>query len=141
MTDAPSCPISYGQPVPGARVFLKGEPWTRVREKVSAIPLATDLKSALAALRAINSAIMAINRGAPAVNNTHVPGEPDVTIPGEDHNPNYPYIDWALEGREYVKQRLYNPDDETQYIEIKTLKTVYFFNENTDHRLTYYSNL
>jgi hypothetical protein len=139
---APSCPISNGQPIPGAQVFHKGTPWTRpgtLQDLINSIPQAHDLKSAIAALHRINSVIQQINHGQPVVNNTHQPSEPDTIVKGEDLNPHYLHADWIQESREYNTQRVYNPDNEAQYIEIKTLKTVHFYNQNTDYRLNYSS--
>jgi hypothetical protein len=144
MTDAPSCPISYGQPIPGARVFLKGTPWRRprdVQDQIDSIPRATDLRSAIFALNRMKSLVSLLTRGEPVVNNTRIPKEPDVTLKGEDHNPNYGKLDWVEEIREFETQKIHNPDDEEQYIEVKVLKTVRFFNPNTDYRLTYYSKV
>lgn len=144
MTDAPSCPTSFGQPIPGKQVFRKGEPWSRpgtLQDLIHSIPQAHDLRSAIHALNIINSVIQVINRGTPVVNNIHVPGEPDTKIKGEDLNPKYEPVDWVEERREYTDSKIYNPDDESQFIEIKVLKMVYFYNANTDYRLNYYSKV
>jgi hypothetical protein len=139
---APSCPISYGQPIPGARVFHKGDPWKRpgiLQDLISQIPRATDLRSAIHALNMMNNIIQMVNRGAPQVNNIRIPREPDQIMKGEDLNPHYQPLDWQETGRDYEHSKVYNPEDKTQYIEVKTLKLVYFYNPNTNYRLTYYS--
>jgi len=139
---APSCPVSYGQPIPGQRVFHKGEPWRRpgsLQDLINSIPTATDLKSALVALNIINSAIQRLNRGEPMVNNTRIDGQPDIKEKGEDLNPNYSKADWIQESRDYTPQKLRNPDNPVQYIEVKVLKMVTFHNPNTSYGLTYYS--
>jgi hypothetical protein len=141
---APVCPTSFGQPVPGSRVFNRGAPWSRpgiLQDLINTIPPAHDLRSAIHALNIMNSIIQQINHGEPVVNNTHVPGEPDTKLKGEDHNPNYLPVDWVEERREYITNVLHNPDNDEDYIEVKTLKTVYFYNPNTDYRLTYFSKV
>jgi len=138
---APSCAISFGQPIPGARVFQRGDPWSRpgaLHDAINRIPRAHDLASAINALNIMNNIIMEINRGEPMVNNTYPDGKPSVILKGDDNNPHYQPIDWVLEGREYNVQHLKNPDNEDQSIEISTLRVVYFYNANTDYRLNYY---
>jgi len=139
---APSCPVSYGQPIPGARVFRRGEPWRRpgdLQDLINSIPKATDLRSALIALNIMNSLIQRINRGEPVVNNIRPDQQPDIKEKGEDNNPNYQKADWILESREYETQKLRNPDDQEQYLEIKVLKRVHFYNVNTSYALTYFN--
>jgi hypothetical protein len=127
---APSCPITQGSPDPGARV------WARVQDLINSIPRATDLPSAIRALNIINNIITQINRGEPVVNNTVLLGT-NLTVKGEDNDPKYQRLDWIQEGRTYRTQKLFNPDDQLQYIEIKTLSSVTFFNGNTDYHLVY----
>jgi hypothetical protein len=140
MTDAPSCPIAYGQPIPGARVFQRGDPWSRpghLQDLVNKIPRAHDLASAIRALNIMNSIITMINRAEPVVNNIHPPGGGGVILKGEKFGQDYGPADWVLEGRDYITQKAINPADNDQHIEIKCLKTVYFYNQNTDYRLNY----
>jgi hypothetical protein len=144
MSDAPSCPTSFGQPVPGARVFLKGEPWSRpgtLHDLVNKIPRAHDLPSAIHALNQIKNIITMINRGEPVVNNTRFPKEPDVSLKGEDFKPNYGPSDWTQGPKDFVKQKLINPDDDSQYIELDTVKEVGFYNANSDTGLQYSSKV
>jgi hypothetical protein len=136
---AASCPISYGGVTPGKRV-LHGDPWSRpghLQDLVNKIPRAHDLPSAINALNIMNNIITMINRAEPVVNNTHVPGQPSVILKGETIGEQFGPADWVYEGREYLKQKLINPDNNDQYIEINCLKVVYFFNENTSYRLNY----
>jgi hypothetical protein len=150
MTDAPACPLNLGQPIPGKRVFHRGDPWHRdnpwsrpehLQDMVNSIPRATNLSSAIRALHIMNQIIQMVNRGEPVVNNTRVPGEPDVKEKGNDYNPHYQPFDWVQEGREFTPQKLYNPDNQEQYVEIKTVTVAFFFNGNTDYRLNYYSRI
>ena len=104
---------------------------------VNRIPLAHDLPSAINALNIMNNIITMINRSEPTINNIYPPGGGGVILKGEDNNPHYQQIDWVLEGREYNIQKLRNPDNEDQYIELRVLKVVYFYNANTDYRLNY----
>lgn len=134
-----SCPISIGQIGQASfRQQLAAYPKPAlVKDLVNKIPPAHDLPSVITAINHINNIITTITHGEPQVNNTYVQGQPSVILKGDDHNPHYVQDDWVLEGREYNTQKLKNPDDEEQYIEIKTLKTVFFFNVNDSSRLNY----
>jgi hypothetical protein len=139
MTDAPSCPISIGQIGQASfRQQLAAFPKPAlIKDLVNKIPPAHDLPSVITAINHINNIVTLITRGEPQVNNTYVQGQPSVILKGDDFNPHYTKEDWVLEGREYVTQKLKNPDNEDQYIEIKTLKLVVFFNSNDSSRLNY----
>lgn len=142
MTTSPSCPISYGQPIPGKRPWPGANPWAKeIKDLIDQIPRATDLRSAILALNRMNNIVMMLNRGAPMVNNIKIPREPDVSLPGQDYRIKYDKLNWFEEHREYETQKLYNPDAKEQYIEIKTLKFVEFYNGNTTNRLNYYSKV
>jgi hypothetical protein len=104
---------------------------------VNKIPRAHDLPSVIRALNIMNNIITMINRAEPVVNNIHPPGGGGVILKGETFGQDYGPADWVLEGRDYITQKAINPDDNDQYIEIKCLKVVYFFNPNTDYRLNY----
>lgn len=139
---APSCPTSFGQPIPGQRTFLRGDPWSRpgvLKDMVNRIPRAHDLPSAINALNIMNNIMTMINRAEPQVNNIHPMGGGGVILKGENYEPDYwrNKQDWMQEGRDFKEQKLINPNNENQFIEIKTLKTVYFYNANTDYRLNY----
>lgn len=144
MTDAPACPISFGQPIPGRRVFQRGDPWSRpgdLQDLVNQIPRAHDLRSAISALNRINNIVMLISRGEPVVNNVRVQGDPSVILKGNDYNPYYQPNDWVEERRVYHKQKMYNPEDEEQFIEVSVLSAVYFYNPNTSYGLNYYQKV
>lgn len=137
---APSCPVSFGQFETG-RVWAKGDPRARagnLQDLIHSIPQAHDLPSVIRALNVMSHVITQIMRSGPAVNNVYPTGEPSVILKGEDFNPHYQDRDWIEEGRQYKQQYIVNPDDQNQYIEIKTLSMVSFFNENTSYRLNYY---
>jgi hypothetical protein len=140
---APSCPVAFGQPIPGARVLHRGDPWSRpgmLQDLVNKIPRAHDLPSVIRALNIMNNIITMINRSEPVVNNIgQGQGGGGVILKGEEFGQKYGPADWVEEGREYVTQRAVNPDDPDQYIEIDCLKVVYFFNPNvSSYRLNYY---
>ena len=137
---APSCPISVGQIGQASfRKQLAAFPKPAlVKDLVNKIPPAYDLPSVITAINHINNIVTIITRGEPQVNNTHVPGLPSVILKGDDHDPGYVKGEnWVLEGRDYEEQKLVNPDDEDQFIKIKILKQVTFFNANDSSRLNY----
>lgn len=139
---APSCPVAFGQPVPGQRVFHRGDPWSRpglLKDLVNKIPRATDLPSAITALNIMNNIITMLNRSEPVVNNIgQDEGGGGVILKGDEIGQQYGPADWVYEGRDYILQKAINPDDNDQYIEIHCLKAVYFYNFNTNYRLNYY---
>jgi hypothetical protein len=135
---APSCPISYSQIGSTFREQLAAYPKPGViKDLVNKIPRAHDLPSVITALNAINNIVTLVTRSAPQVNNTFVQGSPSIVLKGEDFNPHYAREDWVQESREYATQKLKNPDDEEQFIEIKTVKVNIFFNTNDSSRLFY----
>lgn len=126
---APVCPTSFGQ-IPYGRQWL--------RDTVQTIPRATDLSSAIRALNVINNIVMQLTRGEPQINNIHNPSAgPDVRLKGDDPNPHYEKADWLEEGRNYQKQKLINPDNQDQFIELKILMNVGFYNRNTGWGIFY----
>lgn len=137
MSVAPACPVSYGQPIPGARVNLRGDPWSRNRDKIEQIPWAHDLRSVIIALNMMSHIITEILRTGPQVNNIRQPNPPDEIEKGQNNDPRYQNADWIQENRVYKTQKLINPDDTEQSIEIKVLSQVTFFNQNTTYRLQY----
>jgi hypothetical protein len=137
MSVAPSCPISHGQPIPGARVLLHGDPWHRIHDAVEQIPWANDLRSAIAALNMMARIITDILRTGPQINNIKSETPPDQIEKGQNNDPRYQRADWIQENRVYDKRKLVNPDDSGQFIEIKVLTQVTFFNQNTTYRLQY----
>jgi hypothetical protein len=136
---AASCPISYEQ-------FQTGRQWGKnpysplgkLKDQINSIPRAHDLPTVIRALTIMNNIIMLLTRGEPMVNNTVIPGEPSVVLKGEDNNPNYVDADWILEGRTYERQTLVNPEDNDQWIELKILRSISFYNINDGSRLNYY---
>lgn len=140
MTTAPACPISNGQ-YPYGRNWAKTDPRTPIKtliDKINMIPKAVDLPSAILALNRINNIIMELTRGAPVVNNIRQEQQPDLTIKGEDYNPYYQPQNWNEDARDYTTERLENANDSSQYIDIKVLSYVRFFNPNTSTTLDYY---
>jgi hypothetical protein len=126
---ANACPTSFGQ-IPYGRNWLQ--------DSVNSIPRAHDLPSAIRALNIMNNVIMALTRGEPQTNNINVSSSgPDITLKGDDPNPNYEDADWLEESRKYQKQKLINPDDKDQFIELNILTHVRFANVNTGSRIFY----
>lgn len=142
--NAPVCPISYSE-YPAVRALVRGGAATSrpgtLHDQINSIPRAHDLLSAIRALNIMNNIITQITRGEPQVNNVFLLAKPSVILKGDDHKPDYYPLDWIEEDREYRKQKLVNPDDDTQFVEIRTLKTVTFYNANTDYRLTYQTKM
>lgn len=137
---AASCPISNSQ-FPYGRQWGSGDPRSHLgtlQDLINTIPRAHDLPSAIQAINIMNSIISRLTRGEPQVNNTYVPGTPSVILKGQDNNPHYGPADWMEESRHYRKQKLFNPDDPTQFIVINVLNSVMFYNPNTNYRLQYY---
>lgn len=137
---APVCPISRSEPT--SLLVRGGAPASRpgkLHDQINSIPRAYDLLSAIRALNIINNIITQITRGEPQVNNVFPLGGGGGILKGDDNNPGYQPIDWILEGRQYRTQKLYNPDDEEQFVKIKVLASVTFYNANTDYRLIYES--
>jgi hypothetical protein len=129
---APVCPVSFGQPTPDIQ---------RLRHTVNSIPRANDLKSAITALNIIANVISQINRGQPVINNIGGGGGgsnlPGTNLNGTDNNPHYTKADWIEEYRHYDKRKLYNYDDQSQFIEINVLTEVVFTNKNTNYTFKY----
>lgn len=143
MTDiAPTCPISFGQFQVG-RQWGKQDPRSSVgdlQDLIHQIPQAHDLPSVIRALNVMSHVVTLITRGAPMVNNVYPTGEPSVILKGHNDKPDYwdSQRNWVEEGRNYKQQKIENPDDPSQFIEIKTLSMISFFNEITSYRLNYY---
>ena len=130
--NAPFCPISKSELTPEQiSLLLKNQ------DLISQIPRATDLRSAIQALNMMARIIRGILKTGPQVNNTHLPREPDKVETGQNNDPKYKNADWIQEERVYRQQKLINPDDEGQFIDIKVLATVVFYNQNTDFQLIY----
>jgi hypothetical protein len=109
-----------------------------LRDTVESIPHATDKASAVKALNIINNIVMRLIRNTPQVNNVYPKGKgANVLLKGDDYTIHYEKADWLEEVRHYRKQKLYNPDNSEQFIEIHTLSGVAFANYNTADRLTY----
>jgi hypothetical protein len=139
-TDAPSCPVSFPQATPGAPVFHRGDPRSRagqLHNLINSIPRAHDLRSVIHALNIMNNIITQITRGAPAVNNVHPQDGGSVILNGIDHKPDGTPQDWEYADREYEPQKLINPDDDTQFIQMKILTMVMWQNANSDANLIY----
>jgi hypothetical protein len=135
---APSCPISYSEyPSNRTNGINPRSPIGHLQDQINRIPRAHDLPSAIHALNVMSHIILQLTRGEPQINNVYPQGAGGVIMKGQEFGQQYDPADWLYEGREYNKQRLVNPDDETQYIEIKVLKTVTFFTYVTDYRLFY----
>jgi len=139
---APVCPVSYSG-YPSIRALVRGgdssgaaRPGT-LHDQINSIPRAHDLLSAIRALNIMNNIITQITIGEPQINNVYPLGGGGVILKGDDNNPGYFPADWIQEERHYRSQKLYNPDDEEQFVEIKILTSVTFFNPNTDYRLIY----
>lgn len=132
---SPKCLISVGQPIPGTRLQARGEPWTR--DPIDQIPRATDLRSAIAALNMMARIISGILRAGPQVNNIKQDSPPDEVEKGQNNDPRFGPKDWIQESRVYRTEKLVNPADEQQAIEIKTLSEVIFYNANTAFRMKY----
>ena len=127
------CPISSSQPAPG-----KEPPLQAYQNKIAQIPWATDLRSAIHALNQMAAIIRDILRTGPHVNNIYQPRQPNQTEQGQDYNPHYINADWIQESRNYKTEKLINPDDPAQFIEIPVLTDVTFVNQNTSFRLDYH---
>jgi len=135
---APFCPVSYGSPIPGARVLLKGDPWHRPKTILELPPRATDLRSAINALNIMSHMVSDIMRTSTVNNNkTSTSTSISETDNGQDYNPNYDHTDWLEESRVYATRSIINPDDPGQSIEVKVLTSVTFYNANTAYRLRY----
>jgi hypothetical protein len=139
MTDAPSCPVSFPQATPGAPVFRRGDPFVRpgiLHDLINSIPRAHDLPSVINALNIMNNVITHIARGSPAINNVYPQGGASVTLKGTDDKPPGPQ-DWEYADRDYQGQKLYNPDNEKQYVQMKIITSVMWQNYNSDAALIY----
>jgi len=130
-TVAPNCYISHSQQNNISR-YQGREP-----DPLANVPRATDLRSALRALNEMAKIIRDILNRGPQVNNIRQSNPPDRTEKGQDNNPHYAAADWIEEQRVYKTQKLRNPLDQNQFIEIKTLSEIVFFNQNTAYRLKY----
>lgn len=128
---APNCYISKSQQTPFPRGMQREE------DPLANIPRANDLRSALHALNQMAKIIADILHRGPQVNNIRQSNPPDEKEKGQDYNPHYSAADWVHEHRVYKTQKLRNPEDQQQYIEIKTLQEIWFFNQNTAYRLKY----
>ena len=132
------CPISFGQ--------SKGEQnrLQHVRSMINSVPRATDLQSAIIALNMISNILHNLLRVPPVVNNVHLPDmapasqQPGNVLNGTDYNPHYTKANWIEETRVYKPQKLYNYDDQSQFIDIKILSRVIFTNLNTNFNFDYH---
>jgi len=125
---ASTCPVSYGQ--------LKPIPKTIV-DTARGVPRATDLRSALAALRALLQLLNHMLHQPPHVNNTVVPREPSVILKGDDQVSRLKGAEWVEDSRVYGHDVIVNPDDPTQYIQFRPLNAVTFHNMDTSITLVY----
>jgi hypothetical protein len=129
MSNAPNCPISHDQP--------KGLPRQPYAIDVAAIPPAAhDLKSVITAINAMNNVVQHITRGTPQVNNTYLPS---VKSPDEQPPEKLDYVSqtWREVRREWSSGRVVNPDDDSQYVEIKTISNIKWLEDVTEHQLVY----
>ena len=127
---APSCPVSYSQ--------MKG---TTHRSKpaldIATIPPARDLPSVITAINAINNVVQHLTRGQPQINNIRFPAiqaEPDPVMPPA---PQYARYTWYETNRSYTDGKVVNPDDESQYVKVKTIATISWDENVTGNRLRY----
>jgi hypothetical protein len=124
---APSCPISRSQPTQMPRNL----------PDIAAIPPVRDLRSVITAINAMNNIVQHLTRGAPQINNIRfapIPGQPD---PVPDPPPQYERTTWVEVDRDYADNKVVNPDDSEQYVEIKTLSYIKWRDETTGHWLVY----
>jgi hypothetical protein len=134
--NAPACPTSFGQ-LPYGRQWQALVLDHHTNDLINTIPRAYDLPSAIRALNIINNVVMQITNNAPQINNTYPPGLPSIRLKGDDPNPHWEKADWIEESRVYQTQKLINPDDKDQSIELKILQHVGFYNINIDFRIFY----
>jgi hypothetical protein len=119
--NAPTCPVSYSQIKPLPRTLV---------DLIHQVPRATDLQSLIAALNRLNYVLHHLAKAKPHVNNTINPRQPSVVLLGEDEIKPLTGRGWAEVERQYVKQRVSNPDDKNpkfipgQHVDIQVITGV-----------------
>jgi hypothetical protein len=131
MSNAPYCPISYSEPGPTRRA---GQPGQTV---IPTIPPAHDLRSVITAINQMNTVVQHITRMPTQINNVYPPTEEGVPAPTLPPTPQYAQMSWQEGGRNYNSQKVVNPDDKSQKVEIKTISSIGWFDSATGHTLRY----
>lgn len=129
-TIAPSCPINHSQPTSRPRQPPPAD--------VTHIPKANDLRSAINSLNLLGQALRNITRTPPQINNvypTTVIGVPDPT--GQGATPVYRQVSWQETSRNYSTQKVINPDDKDEVIEIKIISDIAWTDSTSGHSIRY----
>lgn len=130
--NAPVCPVSYSQAKPFPKTIV---------DLARNIPRATDLQSALAALRALMDLLNKLAHQPPHVNNTVNPRLVNVVMLGEDQVKPLVESPWEESRRVYAQTKVTNPDDTSQFVRVSTITGVGWRNDVTGGNITYVKGL
>ena len=126
---APVCPVSRSQPTQA--VPQPNAPG------VNHIPPAHNLRTVITAINTMNNVIQNITRGAPQINNVHPAGAAGIPAPKPPPPPQYARLTWREINRGYTERKVVNPDDQTQFVKIRTLAFVAWQEDAIGSRLVY----
>lgn len=133
MTNAPYCPINRSEPTQAIRK-LQG-----AQTVIPTIPPAHDLRSVITAINQMNNVFLHITRMPTQINNVHPTNEAGIPAPTPPKQPvpGYANMSWQEGGRNYTKQKVVNPEDKTQFVEIDTISSIGWYDTATGHTLRY----
>lgn len=132
MSNAPYCPTSYSQPTTDRRRLQQPG-----QTDIPTIPPAHDLRSVITAINQMNNVFQHITRMPTQINNVYPPTIAGIPAPPKGPTPTYARLTWQEGGRNYNKQKVVNPEDKTQFIEINTISSVGWYETATGHTLRY----
>lgn len=120
--NAPVCPISRSQPVPG----MPGKMLPYVSPPV-------DLPSAIVAVKKINQIVQSLSN--PVL--TPAGGHANATNPNQDSGKGLPHSVWAEKSRTTKKVKYYNPEDDQVWIEVERITQIVWVNRVSRTSLTF----